>query len=580
LRTLPDLRWYALRMMNVLLCLVFAALAGQSALAGTWTAERVYGPVFLGGRIVVSQSNGWRASVGGMTRVAPSGSAPDFVFDDGSELRLQTAGSRLFGQWVQPGDAETTNALATAVSLVQVRRGVWRGIVHPVSNVQHLTLLVTPGSHGTLQASLLNPERNAGVFIGVRTLSLRGATIRLQRSGSDDVVGRWDQRMNTIFLQDPGLPGTFAFKRNPPTSTVSYRYHVPVAGDDGWPTARLQNVGFDEKTITGLVNELIGKPQSLRSPRIQALLIARHGRLVLDEYFDGFDAQRPHDVRSAGKSVTTLMVGKAIARGAAFTPQSTISSLLSRYAPFANYSMTKDRITVADLMSMSAGYACDDNDDASPGNEDRMQSQTTQPDWYLYTLDLPMLFTPGENARYCSAEINLLGAVIEDKTGTWLPFFFDENFARPMQFGAYAMWLMPPPTYTAYMAGGDAFRPRDFLKFGELFLDHGRWHGTQIVDPSWLSDVAQKHSYVGGGGGDYGWGWHLATYRVGGRSIAAINAGGNGGQLLYVFPSLDMTVMIAAGNYGDYRVWSKFQELPNAILAALSSETSRAARKD
>jgi CubicO group peptidase (beta-lactamase class C family) len=133
--------------------------------------------------------------------------------------------------------------------------------------------------------------------------------------------------------------------------------------------------------------------------------------------------------------------------------------------------------------------------------------------------------------------------------------------------------LMPPPAYTAYMAGGDAFRPRDFLKFGELFLDGGRWRGTHIVDPAWLSSVAKKQSYVENGGGDYGWGWHLTTYRAGGRSVAAINAGGNGGQLLYIFPALDMTVMIAAGNYGDYRVWSRFQDLPNSILSALSSGT-------
>jgi CubicO group peptidase (beta-lactamase class C family) len=561
--------------MNILLCLVFAAIAGQSALAGTWSAERVYGPVIAGGRIVATRNHGWNVSVGGTTRYAPSNSAPDFMFGDGSELRLRVAGTRLSGQWIQPGDEEDNHAEATPVSFVQDQPGLWHGIVHPLINMQHLTLVVTPKSGASAQAVLLNPERNAGLFVGTRTLSLQGAMVRLQRTGSGDIVGRWDRQLDSLFLKDPGLPGTFAFKRIAVIRTSPYRYRRPSAADDGWQTARLRDVGLDETKIAELINSLRARPPGLRSPRLQALLIARHGHLVLDEYFDGFDAHRPHDVRSAGKSVATLMVGKAIERGAAFTPASLVSSILSKDAPFGNYSLTKDRITVADLMSMSAGYACDDNDDASPGNEDTMQSQTTQSDWYRYTLDLPMLFTPGQRALYCSAEINLLGAVIEEKTGAWLPDFFYENFAQPMQFGDYGMWLMPPPAYTAYMAGGDEFRPRDFLKFGELFLDRGRWHGKQIVDPAWLASVAKKQSFVENGGGDYGWGWHLATYHAGGRAIAAINAGGNGGQLLYVFPSLDMTVMIAAGNYGDYRVWSRFQELPTAILSALNSGTSR-----
>jgi CubicO group peptidase (beta-lactamase class C family) len=121
------------------------------------------------------------------------------------------------------------------------------------------------------------------------------------------------------------------------------------------------------------------------------------------------------------------------------------------------------------------------------------------------------------------------------------------------------------------MAGGDRFRPRDFLKFGQLFLNGGTWNGRRILDADLLRDCATKHSYVNGGGGDYGYGWHLATYQVHGKTIRAVNAGGNGGQLLYVFPQLDMAVMITAANYGQYRVWKTFGEdlVPNGILAAV-----------
>jgi CubicO group peptidase (beta-lactamase class C family) len=138
-----------------------------------------------------------------------------------------------------------------------------------------------------------------------------------------------------------------------------------------------------------------------------------------------------------------------------------------------------------------------------------------------------------------------------------------------MQFGRYAMWLTPPPLSTAYMGGGDYYLPRDFLKFGQLFLDGGRWNGQPIIDDAWLQVSAQPHAGLEHPG-DYGYGWHLYTFEVDGRSIKAIEAGGNGGQLLFIFPQLDMVAEITAANYGQYPVWQTFinELVPNYIIRA------------
>jgi CubicO group peptidase (beta-lactamase class C family) len=162
---------------------------------------------------------------------------------------------------------------------------------------------------------------------------------------------------------------------------------------------------------------------------------------------------------------------------------------------------------------------------------------------------------------YCSAGINLLGGVISTATHAWLPDYFFDRFGAPMQFGAYALPLTPPPLDTAYMAGGGEFLPRDFLKFGQLILDGGLWNGRRIVDSRWIAAVVTPRSGLNAPG-DYGYGWHLSTFTVGGTAYPAINAGGNGGQLLFVIPKLDMAVMITAGNYGQYGVWRTFQTEP------------------
>jgi len=402
----------------------------------------------------------------------------------------------------------------------------------------------------------------------MRSVVVSGGEVRLHKDGSADLVGRLAGGVLTFSFTD--YPGTFAFQRRPSGGRDSaYIYHVPIRNGDGWTTGSLGDAGLNSAKIAALVDVIQAPATSVASPYIQSLQIARHGQLVLDEYFNGFSSDRPHDMRSAGKSVTTLLVGKVIEGNAQLRPESPIYPLFPQYAASADADPRKQSITIADLMTMSSGYACDDNDDASPGNEDTMESQSEKPDWYKFTLDLPLLYDPGSRAVYCSAGINLLGGIVARGSGRPLTDFFYENFAAPMQFGPYAMWLTPPPLSTAYMGGGDYFLPRDFLKFGELFLDHGQWNGKPIIDDDWLVASAKAHSSLNGPG-DYGYGWHLSTYTVGGLSIKAISAGGNGGQLLFVFPQLDMTVMITAANYGQYPMWQKFVTnlVPDYIIAA------------
>ncbi len=168
-------------------------------------------------------------------------------------------------------------------------------------------------------------------------------------------------------------------------------------------------------------------------------------------------------------------------------------------------------------MSMSSGYACDDNDDASPGNEDHMQDQEEQPDWYKYTLDLPMAQNPGaEHAVYCTAGINLVGAVIRNATGEWLPELFDRYIAQPLQFQSYHINLMP--TGEAYMGGGLYLRPRDRLKLGQLYLSDGVWNGHRVISKEWVEQSITRHSSFDPAFGvdhEYGYGWHIHHVKVG-----------------------------------------------------------------
>jgi CubicO group peptidase (beta-lactamase class C family) len=290
--------------------------------------------------------------------------------------------------------------------------------------------------------------------------------------------------------------------------------------------------------------------------------------LVLEEYFFGFSADRPHDLRSVSKVFASLMAGIAMDHGAQFTMQSSVTSLFGLVADGP-----KGRITVGQLLSHSSGLACDDNDDASPGNEDAMQSQRTQPDWYAFVLDLPMAHDPGSHYAYCSGGINLVAGIVHRGTSDWLPDFFDRQIARPLQFGQYALNLTP--TGDAYGGGGAYLCPRDLLKIGQLYLDGGVWHGHRIVSRRWTVQ-STAHQIITNQGGSDGFGWHRYTLRANGRDYQEFEANGNGGQFLIVVPELDLTVVTTAGNYNQYGTWKAIREelVPQYIIPSIRPDRS------
>jgi CubicO group peptidase (beta-lactamase class C family) len=224
-------------------------------------------------------------------------------------------------------------------------------------------------------------------------------------------------------------------------------------------------------------------------------------------------------------------------------------------------------------MTMTSGLACDENVDASPGNEGTMQSQSAQPDWYKFTLNLPVAHEPGTSYAYCSAGANLIGGVLQATTHRWLPELFDDLVARPLSIKHYYMNLTP--TGEMYFGGGTRMRPRDLLKFGQLYLDGGVWNGQRIVTADWVRQSTT--AYPPGLANADGLNWHLYQLRSANHTYREYEANGNGGRFLIVVPELDIAIVFTAGNYGMYGVWRKFRDeiVPQMILPAVVRGTTR-----
>jgi len=574
----------------MLTALAAPALAGStdsgnaSALAGLWQAKKRFGPDIRGELTLIRTGGTWRAEIAGRRATATrDGTTLTFSLANGEGSfrgTLISDGTRIRGHWLQQRTVTSGTAYLTPVELVAQGDGVWRGEVRPLDDSFTLYLKIDADPDGGARVFLRNPDRNIGRFVDLQHITRNGEKITLlgRPGGAEKEVpvssGSFDAENGVLSIVIPGRGGTYDFERAdkdsdfyPRPGKTPYAYGAPLARNDGWPVATLDTVSISRPAIERFVQMLIDTPMdSVHAQDIHGVLVARHGKLVLEEYFHGFDGTRLHDTRSAAKSLTSVMIGAAIQGGAKLDPATPVYAMMNDGNAPPELDPRKRAMTLEHLMTMSSGFHCDDRDPKAPGNEDVMQSQETQSDWYRYALDLPMEAVPGETTIYCSTNPNLAGGVLARATGERLEDIFDRLVARPLQFGRYALNVQP--TGEPYMGGGAQFMPRDFMKLGQMMLDGGTWHGKRVLSADWVKrSSAPIREMRGLHYGYFWWGIDL-PYR--GKTLPAYYAAGNGGQVVMVVPALDLVVAIFGGNYGD-KVMYVPQEIytPRYILPAI-----------
>ena len=250
--------------------------------------------------------------------------------------------------------------------------------------------------------------------------------------------------------------------------------------DDGWPTGTLEEANIDRAGIEKLIQAILDMPiDSVRAPEVQGVLIARHGKLVLEEYFHGEHRDKLHETRSAAKSLTATLAGAAMQAGARLELTTPVYRIMYGGAfPASLDDPRKRNMTLEHLLMMRSGYFCDDGNPNAPGNEERMQEQREEGDYYRYTLRLPLDRNPGAQGVYCSIDANLALGVVSRATDESPLETFDRLLGEPLQIRTYA-WPLDPVGHP-YGGGAVQFLPRDFMKLGQLMLNGGTWGGRRI----------------------------------------------------------------------------------------------------
>jgi CubicO group peptidase (beta-lactamase class C family) len=560
-------------------------------LEGVWEARNMAGPLLRGRLSLWAEGSKITAEIGGISThgiLLESNLKLEFPNKLGSLRAELTSDGNFRGFWIQPSGTFLFGAYATPVELIKQSKGAWSGAVNPLDDVATLYLVVKKTAEGKFATFLRNPERNEGVHWNLKELVEDANGVRIlgqNQLGPNNVVtteparGNYDKESDTLSLYFPYRTSSFAFKRVSansysgfyprPVGVRTYHYQPPFERADGWNVASAQAEGMSVPGVDKFVQSIIDRPDdSVHALNTHAVLIARHGKIVLEEYFHGFGPDVSHDLRSAAKSFTSVLAGIAIHESKILNLNTPIVDVLKQRSPIDEKDPRKSKITLENLLTMSAGLDCDDDSETSPGNEDTMQGQEKDPDWYHYAMNVPMAFDPGSKAVYGSALPNLVGGVIATDRKVWLPDYFRDKIANPLGIKDYGLPITP--TGDAYMGGGVRLKPRDFLKLGQMMLDGGIWNGKRILDATYAHQAIQPRYQLAGI--QYGFFWWVTDYAYQGRTVRAYFAGGNGGQVVEVIPDLSLVFCCNAGNYSDVGTYVPQREwIPKYVLPMIEA---------
>jgi CubicO group peptidase (beta-lactamase class C family) len=258
---------------------------------------------------------------------------------------------------------------------------------------------------------------------------------------------------------------------------------------DDWRQCAPGEVGMDAGILMDLNDEIVRLVDM--DYKIHSVLIIKDGYIVAEQYYSKyFDKETWHRIHSCTKSFTSALVGVAIMEGYI---QGTDVKMLDFFQDYEieNISPAKQSITLAHMLTMSAGLDWDELDYLYSDPQNTYYQWRRSDDMIKFVLDRPMEYAPGEVQDYNSGLSELLAAIVQKATGMRADSFALINLLTPLGIEDY-YW---PINKNGYARGGGGMRltPRDMAKLGRLHITDGQWENEQILPMAWVSESGKKH---------------------------------------------------------------------------------------
>ncbi len=332
-----------------------------------------------------------------------------------------------------------------------------------------------------------------------------------------------------------------------------------------WPRSTPQEQQIDPDRWNDLVRRI---RQENECPHLHSLLIVRNGYLVLEEYFNGYDAETLNSLQSVTKSFTSAVMGIAVEQGKIRNVDERILDFFPEMRNIENLDDRKTSMKFRDILTMRSGTDYDEGYPSSPHS----QLNRLERGWDRFYLNRPMISEPGTRFRYDSGGVILMSAMLKNRTGDHVDVFAEKHLFAPLGIRK-VRWIKNQEGHP-HTGGGLFMRPLDMAKFGLLYLRNGKWENKQVVPARWVEESVKKQVTFAGQGRrratGYGYLWWIQEPDPDGSGrLDIFSARGHGGQYIFIIPEHRMVVVTTSESRHNAGIQDPITFLYRDILPAL-----------
>ncbi|MGE4290478.1 MAG: serine hydrolase domain-containing protein [Salinivirgaceae bacterium] len=313
-------------------------------------------------------------------------------------------------------------------------------------------------------------------------------------------------------------------------------YVRPIDKNDGLKVSTLDahNLNRDafEKVNSDICDGVYGN--------LHSVLVIHKNELVVEQYYNGWDAHQIHFLASTTKSFSAILTGIAIEQGKIKDENEKMLGFFPDYLSQSTDTL-KEKITIKHLLTNTSGFEWDEVslpvDD--PNNMGYKMDKVVN--LFKASIELPMESVPGTKYSYSGPNNIIIGEIIKASAGQNIAEFANANLFKPLGIKDY-QWFSKNGIYD--VGGGLKLKSRDIAKYGLLHLNKGKWNDKQIVSSEWMNKIFEpfieiEHPLYGCCQ------WQMVKTEYGFNSWFIP---GNGGQIINVVPDLDLVIVINADN--------------------------------